>query len=123
MKVLVGLGHFRSRLPTVKALLDLILFGQGHQWWKFFMGFSWAFLAKVTFIDHFGCKYEWWKSCLWFEVLSNLWHSALPNASSHSLEAISGTPRCKQAFTLREATADMGLQVRVCSYTGRQALA
>jgi len=85
--------------------------------------FSWTLLAKVTFIDHFGYEYQWWKLCLWFEILSNLWHPALPNASSCSLEATSGTPLCKQEFTLREATAGMGLQVRVYSYTGRQALA
>ena len=38
---------------------------------------------------------------------------ALPNASSSLLEAISGTPLCKQEFALREATAGTGLQVRV----------
>jgi len=44
--------------------------------------FSWKLLAKVTFIGHFGYEYQWWKLCLWFEILSNLWHPALPNASS-----------------------------------------
>ena len=75
--------------------------------------FSWSFLAKVTFIGHSSYEYQWWKLYLWFEILSNLWHPALPNASSRSLEAISGTPLCKQEFALREATAGMGLQVRV----------
>jgi len=46
-------------------------------------------------------------------LLSNLWHPALPNASSRSLEATSGTPLCKQEFALREATAGMGLKVQV----------
>ena len=86
-------------------------------------GWSWSFVAKVTFIGHFGYEYQWWKLCLWFEILSNLWHPVLPNANAHSLEAISGTPLCKQEFALREATAGMGLGVRVYSYTGRQALA
>jgi len=85
--------------------------------------FSFTFLAKVTFIGHFGYEYQWWKLCLWFEILSNLWYPALPNASSRSLEAVSGTPLCKQELALREATAGMGLQVWVYSYTGRQALA
>jgi len=83
--------------------------------------FSWTFLTKVTFIGHIGYEYQWWKLCWWFDILSNLWHPALPKASSRSLEAISGTPLCKQEFALREA--GMGLQVRVYSYTGRQALA
>ena len=53
----------------------------------------------------------------------HLCHPALANVSSRSLEEISGTPLCKQEFALWEATAGMGLQVQVCSYTGRQALA
>jgi len=85
--------------------------------------FSWTFLAKVTFVGHFGYEYQLWKLCLWFEILSKLWPLALPNASSRSLEAISGTPLCKQEFALWEAIAGMGLQVWVYSYTGRQALA
>jgi len=46
-----------------------------------------------------------------FEILGNLWRPALPNTSL--LEAISGTPLCKQEFALRKVTAGMGLQVRV----------
>jgi len=44
-----------------------------------------------------------------FVILINLWRPALPNASS--LEAISGTPLCKQELALREVTAVLGLQV------------
>jgi len=93
-----------------KFCFFLVIFGQGHQWWNFCLVlvifgqayqpwkflFSWTFLAKVIFIGHFGYEYHWWKLCLRFEILSNLWHPALPYASSLSLEAISGTPLCKQ---------------------------
>jgi len=93
VKVLVGLGHFWPRIPMVKVLVGL-----GHFWPSLptvKVCFSRTFLAKATFIGHFGYEYQWWKLCLWFEILSNLWHPALPNASSRFLEAISGTPRCK----------------------------
>jgi len=85
--------------------------------------FAWTFLAKVTFIGHFSYEYQWWRLCLWFEILINLWHPSLPNANSRSLEAISGTSLCNQEFELREATAGMGLQVREYLYAGRQTLA
>jgi len=113
---LFGQGYQRWKL-----CFFLVVFGQGYQRWK--LCFSLTFLVKVTFIGHFGYEYQWWKLYLWFEILSNLWHPALANTSSRSLEPISGTPLCKQEFALREATAGMGLQVRVYSYTSRQALA
>jgi len=121
VKVLVGLGHFWPRIPMVKLLLGL-----GHFWPRLptvKVCFSWTFLAEVTFIGHFGYEYQWGKLCLWYDILSNLWHPALPNTSSHSQAVISGTPLCKQEFALWEATAGMRLQVQVHSYTGRQALA
>ena len=101
VKALFFLGPFWSRLPTVKVFVFLWSFLDKVNNGESFC-FSWTFLAKVTFIGHFGCEYQWWKLCLWFEILSNLWHSALPNASSRSLEAISGTPLCNQEFALRD---------------------
>jgi len=50
---------------------------------------------------------------IWSLLLNNLWHLALPNANSFSLEVIFGTPLCKQEFVLQEATASMGLEVRL----------
>ena len=113
--------------PWVKLLISqtffwfFSLFGQRHQWWKFlfFHGHFWPrLLLLATSAMNTSCE-----SCLWFEILSNLWLPALPNMCSRSLEAISGTPLCKQEFALWEATAGIGLQVRVYSHTGRQALA
>jgi len=72
--------------------------------------FSWTLLAKVSFIGHFGYEYQRLNLCLWFEILTNLCHPPLPNTSSCLLEAISGTPLCKQEFAHREATVGMGLQ-------------
>jgi len=152
VKVFVFLGHFWPRvttvkvfnfehiwpkMPMVKVFVFFVIFGQGYKQWKlcFFLVIfgqgcqRWKFLF---FMDSFGQGYfcwllrVWipiWKLCLWFKILSNLWPPALPNASSRSLEAISGSPLCKQEFALWEATAGMWLQVRVYSYTGRQALA
>jgi len=57
---------------------------------------------------------------IWSLLLSNIWHPALPNTSSRSLEAISGTLMCKQEVVEQEAIVGMGLEVRVNSYHGRE---
>ena len=92
VKVLVGLGHFWPRIPMVKFLLGL-----GHFWprlptvkvFVFHGHFSPRLLLLATSAmntndESYVCD------------LSDLWHSALPNASSLSLEVISGTPLRKQ---------------------------
>jgi len=111
VKVFVFLCHFWPRLPMMKVFDFLAFSAKdtnGESFvfsWSFLakvtngesFGFSWlflakvangesfcfslTFLAKVAFIGHFGYEYQWWKFCLWFEILSNLWHPALPNAS------------------------------------------
>jgi len=77
-------------------------------------------LATVTFIGHFGYKYQWWKVCDLEFAFEQLASSGLPNVSLHSLEAISGTLLRKQEFAFREATVGMGLEVLIYSYTSRQ---
>jgi len=81
--------------------------GHGYSYWPFWLSIP---MMKVMFV-------------IWSLLLSNLWDPALPNMSSRSLEAISGTPLYKQVLVLWEAPAGMGLEVRVYSYTSRQALA
>ena len=122
VKVLVGLVHFWPRISTVKAFVlswsFLVKVTNG----KSFVLHPWTFLAKFTFIGHFGYEYQWWRLCLWFEILIKLWHPSLPDANSRLLEATAGTPLCNQKFELREETPGMGLQVRIYSYTSRQSV-
>jgi len=96
VKVLVGLGHFWPRIPTA-----IVFVFHGHFWPRLLLL---APLAMNTKDESYVCDLRL--------LLSNLWHPAQPNASSRLLEAISDTPLCKE-FELREATAGIGLKVRL----------
>jgi len=112
-------------------------FGQGYQWWKFCLvlaifgqGYQrWKFLF---FMEIFGQGYFYWPLQLWIpmmKVMFVIWDFEQPLASRSAKRefAFAGdnlwNPTVQQEFALRVATAGMGLQVRVYSYTGRQALA
>ena len=120
------------RVPTVDVLTFRSLIGQGYRRWKllFFLAFLakvqrkfWSFWLRLLLLVTLAMNINGESYVIWSLLLSNLRHPALPNASLCSLEAMFGTPLCKQQLTLREATVGMVLEVRMYSCTGRQAMA
>jgi len=123
-----------SKLPTLKALFFVGIFFQLYQLLKFWclLGlltkstkaegfvFCWHFcpnllmvkvlaiLATVTFLATLAMNDNSQSYVIWSFPLSNICYPTMPHTSSHSPEAISGTPLCKQVFLIQEATVGMG---------------
>ena len=115
---LVGLGHFWPRIPMVKVLVGLSHFWLRLPTVKVFV-FHGYFCPSLLLLATLAVNTN---DVSYVCDLRFVFEQPLGSRSA-KLEAISGTPLCKQEFVLWEATVGMGLEVWVYSYTGRQALA
>jgi len=101
-----NLGYFWPRLPTVKVFFFLVIFGQGYQWWKFWLalvifgqGYQWWNICLVLVI--FGQGYQRWKFLFFMDILGQgcfYWPLRLCDLR---FWATSGIPLCQTRVRVR----------------------